>query len=161
MGEYAAAGDLDASGMRIAIVAARFNDHVTKLLLDGALEVLGAHGVPAAAVPVSWVPGAFELPLTAQALASSGECDAVVCVGCVIRGETPHFDYVAGACASGLARVALDTGIPVAFGVLTTDDLGQALARAGGVVGNKGAEAATTAIEMVALLRTLRASEAG
>jgi 6,7-dimethyl-8-ribityllumazine synthase len=106
-------------------------------------------------VAVVWVPGAFEIPLAAKQLAESGELDAVICVGAVIRGDTPHFDYVAGECASGISRVALDTGIPVAFGVLTTDDLDQALARAGGTEGNKGAESAATAVEMVDLLRRL------
>jgi 6,7-dimethyl-8-ribityllumazine synthase len=159
MGEYVEhEGALDASGMRLAIVAGRFNDHVTKHLLDGAQEVLDDLG--AGAVPVHWVPGAFEIPLVAQRLAASGTFDAVICLGAVIRGDTPHFDYVAGECAAGLARVALDTGVPCTFGVLTTDDLDQAMARAGGVAGNKGAEAARTAVEMVSLLRRLGAGEA-
>ena len=105
--------------------------------------------------PVFRVPGAFELPLVAKRLAESGRWDAVICLGAVIRGDTPHFEYVAGECAAGLTRVALDTGVPVVFGVLTTDDLDQALARAGGAEGNKGAEAAATALETAALLRTL------
>jgi 6,7-dimethyl-8-ribityllumazine synthase len=148
-------GKLDASGMRLAIVAARFNGDVTKLLLEGALDELADRGVEPDGVQVAWVPGAFEIPLAAKHLADSGELDAVICVGAVIRGDTPHFDYVAGECAAGISRVALDTGIPVALGVLTTDDLDQALARAGGAEGNKGAEAAATAMEMVALLRKL------
>jgi 6,7-dimethyl-8-ribityllumazine synthase len=148
-------GRLDASGMRIAIVAGRFNGDVTKLLLDGALHELAGNGLEPDAVPVVWVPGAFEIPLVAKRLAESGEVDAVICLGAVIRGETPHFDFVAGECASGISRVALDTGVPVAFGVLTTDDLDQALARAGGAEGNKGAESAATAVEMVDLLRQL------
>jgi 6,7-dimethyl-8-ribityllumazine synthase len=148
-------GKLDASGMRLAIVAARFNGDVTKLMLEGALDELADRGVEPDGVQVAWVPGAFEIPLAAKHLADSGELDAVICVGAVIRGDTPHFDYVAGECAAGISRVALDTGIPVAFGVLTTDDLDQALARAGGAEGNKGAEAAATAVEMVALLRKL------
>jgi 6,7-dimethyl-8-ribityllumazine synthase len=148
-------GKLDASDMRVAIVAARFNGDVTNLLLEGARDELGHHGLDAAAVPVVWVPGAFEIPLTAKRLAESGELDAVICLGAVIRGDTLHFDYVAGECASGIARVALDTGVPVAFGVLTTDDLDQALARAGGAEGNKGAESAATAVEMVDLFRQL------
>jgi 6,7-dimethyl-8-ribityllumazine synthase len=106
-------------------------------------------------VPVVWVPGAFEIPLAAKRLAESGEHDAVVCLGAVIRGDTPHFEYVAGECAAGISRVALDTGVPISFGVLTTEDLDQALARAGGAEGNKGAEAAATAVEMVDLLRQL------
>jgi 6,7-dimethyl-8-ribityllumazine synthase len=148
-------GKLDASGMRLAVVAARFNGDVTKLLLDGALCELADRGLEPDSVQVAWVPGAFEIPLAAKRLAESGELDAVICVGAVIRGDTPHFDYVAGECAAGVSTVGLDTGIPVAFGVLTTDDLDQALARAGGAEGNKGAEAAATAVEMVDLLRKL------
>jgi 6,7-dimethyl-8-ribityllumazine synthase len=162
VGNYAEyEGALDATGMRIALVAGRFNDHVTKPLLDGALAVLGDLG--AGDVPVHWVPGAFEIPLVAQRLAASGSFDAVICLGAVIRGDTPHFDYVAGECARGVARVALDTGVPCIFGVLTTDDLDQALARCGGAAGHtggnppghKGEEAARTAVEMVDLLRKL------
>lgn len=148
-------GKLDASGMRLAVVAARFNGDVTKLLLAGALDELHDRGLDPERVAVVWVPGAFEIPLVAKQLAESGELDGVICVGAVIRGDTPHFDYVAGECASGISRVALDTGIPVAFGVLTTDDVDQALARAGGTEGNKGAESAATAVEMVDLLRRL------
>jgi 6,7-dimethyl-8-ribityllumazine synthase len=148
-------GKLDASGMRLAVVASRFNDDVTKLLLDGALHALGNHGVEPDSMPVVWVPGAFEMPLAVKRLAESGEFDALICVGAVIRGDTPHFEYVAGECASGISRIALDTGVPIAFGVVTTDDRAQALARAGGAEGNKGAEAAATAVEMADLLRQL------
>jgi 6,7-dimethyl-8-ribityllumazine synthase len=148
-------GKLDASGMRLTIVAGRFNGDVTKLLLAGALDQLRELGLEPESVPVIWVPGAFEIPLTAKRLADTGEVDGVICLGAVIRGDTPHFEYVAGECASGISRVALDTGVPVAFGVLTTDDLDQALARAGGTEGNKGAESAATAVEMVDLLRQL------
>lgn len=156
MGEYkASAAALDGSGMRLAVVAGRFNDHVTEPLLEGALAWLDDHGVPRAAVPVYWVPGAFEIPLVAKRLAESGEIDAVICLGAVIRGGTPHFEYVAGECAAGVSRAALDTGVPCAFGVLTTDDLEQAQARAGGAEGNKGQEAAATAVEMVELLRAV------
>ncbi len=156
MGEYAPPADpVDASDMRLAIIAGRFNDHVTAPLLDGALTTLEAHGLDRANVPVYWVPGAFEIPLLAKRLACSGTVAAVICLGAVIRGDTAHFDYVAGPCAAGIAQAALDSGVPVAFGVLTTDDDQQALDRAGGPVGNKGAEAATTALEMVALLRTI------
>jgi 6,7-dimethyl-8-ribityllumazine synthase len=156
MGDYTEyEGNLDAGGMRVAIVASRFNDDVTKLLLDGALHRLADMGLDPDSVPVVWVPGAFEIPLVAKRLAESRERDAVICVGAVIRGDTPHFDYVAGECAAGISRVALDTGVPVTFGVLTTDDRDQAYARAGGAEGNKGAEAAATAIEMVDLLRQL------
>ena len=156
MGSYSQyQGKLDASGMRLAIVVSRFNEDVSKLLLEGALDALGEHGLDAGDVRVAWVPGAFELPLVAKRLAASGEVDGVICVGAVIRGGTPHFDYVAGECAAGVSRAALDTGVPVAFGVLTTDDRDQALDRAGGREGNKGAEAALTAVEMVDLLRQL------
>ena len=159
MGEYAPPPEpVDASGMRIAVVAGRFNAQVTQPLLDGALSTLAEHGLDPDSVPVCWVPGAFELPLTAKRLAASGTVDAVICLGAVIRGDTAHFEYVAGPCASGIAQAALDTGVPIAFGVLTTNDEEQALARAGGAAGNKGAEAAATAVEMVALLRSLPAA---
>ena len=141
--------------MRVAIVAGRFNEHVTKPLLAGAQAELAGHGLDPATVPVVWVPGAFEIPLAAKRLAASGTVDGVICVGAVIQGETSHFEYVAGPCAAGIAQAALDTGVPVAFGVLTTRDERQALDRAGGPAGNKGAEAARTALEMVALLRAL------
>lgn len=155
MGEYSAGESFDARGLRVATVVARFNDHVTRLLAEGAAATLAAHGVPDEDAPVYWVPGAFELPVVAKRLAESGTVDAVVCLGAVIRGDTPHFDYVAGESAAGLSRVALDTGVPVVFGVLTTDDLAQALDRCGGSEGHKGAEAAATALETAALLRTL------
>ena len=163
MGQYTEyEGALDATGMRIAVVAGRFNDHITTPLLDGTLATLRDAGLDD--VPVHWVPGAFEIPLVAQRLATSGTCDAVICLGAVIRGDTPHFDYVAGECAAGIARVSLDTGVPVVFGVLTTDDLEQALARCGGpacngISCNKGVESAVTAIEMVSLLRQLPTRE--
>lgn len=148
-------GKLDAAGMRLAIVAGRFNDDVTKLLLEGARYELADRGLEPDLVQVVWVPGAFEIPMAAKRLAESGEHDAVICLGAVIRGDTPHFEYVADACASGISRVALDTGVPIAFGVLTTDDREQAFARTGRAEGNKGAEAAATAVEMVDLLRQL------
>jgi 6,7-dimethyl-8-ribityllumazine synthase len=157
MGTYEQADAVDARGVRVATVVARFNQHVTSLLEAGAIETLSEHGVVGDDAPVFRVPGAFELPVVAKRLAESGQWDAVVCLGAVIRGDTPHFDYVAGECAAGLNRVALDTGVPIVFGVLTTDDLEQALARAGGAEGNKGAEAATTALETAALLRSLPA----
>ena len=163
MGEYTEyEGALDATGMRIAVVAGRFNDHITTPLLDGALATLSKAGLDD--VPVHWVPGAFEIPLVAQRLATTGACDAVICLGAVIRGDTPHFDYVAGECAAGIMRVSLDTGVPIVFGVLTVDDLDQALARCGlpseaGAVGNKGEESAATAVEMVNLLRQLPTRE--
>lgn len=156
MGTYTAhEGGLDASGMRFGVVAGRFNRHVTDRLLEGVEKALRDNGVPGDAVTVAWVPGAFEIPLVAQRLAASGTVDAVICVGAVIRGDTAHFEYVAGPCASGVSRVALDTGIPVVFGVLTTENLEQAIDRTGGREGHKGEEAALTAIEMVSLLRQM------
>ena len=139
----------DASPYRFAVVASEFHRDVTSRLLDGALECLSKHG--ASDVLVRWVPGAFELPLAAQLIAEHGDADAVVAVGCVIRGETPHFDYVCGAAANGLMQASLATSVPMAFGVLTTDTQAQADARAGGAVGNKGWDAALTAIQMAIL----------
>ena len=154
MGEYAATeGDLDATGMRFAIVVARFNQDITEELLEGAERVLQKQG--AADVKVVWVPGAFEAPLVAKRFAGSGTVDAVICLGAVIRGETAHFEYVAGETAAGITRAALDTGVPVIFGVLTVDDRDQARDRLGGKEGHKGEEAALTAIEMASLLRGL------
>ena len=153
MGEYAAPEDLDATGMRFAIVVARFNREITEELCNGAENALRKHD--AANVDIVWVPGAYELPLVAKRLASSGTVDAVICIGAVIRGETAHFEYVAGEAAAGITRAALDTGVPVIFGVLTVDNRQQALDRIGGKEGHKGEEAALTAIEMVALLRAL------
>jgi 6,7-dimethyl-8-ribityllumazine synthase len=154
MGEYSRyEGELDATGMRFAIIASRFNSDVTEPLCAGAEKTLRDHG--AADVHVAWVPGAFELPLVAKKFAESGAVDAVVCIGAVIRGETAHFEYVAGECAAGVTRASLDTGIPVAFGVLTVEDRDQANERVGGAEGHKGEEAAATAIEMVSLLRNL------
>ena len=142
-------------GMRIAVVTARFNEAITGALLDGARKGLVAAGVDPTSVTEAWVPGAFELPLAAQRLASSGEVDAVVCLGAVIRGDTDHYTHVATQCAAGLQRVQLDTGVPVVFGVLTTDTVADAEERAGGRHGNKGTEAAATAVEMADLLRQL------
>jgi 6,7-dimethyl-8-ribityllumazine synthase len=155
MGEYAAhEGGLDATGMRFGIAVARFNRDVTEKLLEGADATLRKHD--AASVRVAWVPGAFELPLVAKRWAASGALDAVICLGAVIRGETAHFEFVAGEAAAGIARAALDTGIPVIFGVLTVDNREQAFDRLGGREGHKGEEAALTAIEMVSLLRALQ-----
>lgn len=142
-------------GLRVAIVVSRFNEVVTEQLLAGALEGLLAHGVESESVCVAHVTGAFELPLVAQHLASSGDHDAIVCLGAVIRGDTDHHLHVGGRCAAGLARVQLDTGIPTLFGVLTTDTLEQAMARAGGPLGNRGFDAAVAAIETADLLRQL------
>ena len=148
-------GQLRGDGLRIAIAASRFNDFITERLLAGASDGLLRHGVDEGSITVAWAPGAFELPLVAQRLASSGEYDAVICIGAVIRGATGHYEHVAGQCAAGIERVQLDTGVPVIFGVLTCDTLEQAINRAGGKAGNKGFEAAVTAVEMVNLLRRL------
>ncbi|HYE94999.1 MAG TPA: 6,7-dimethyl-8-ribityllumazine synthase [Rubricoccaceae bacterium] len=149
-------GTLVAPGdVRFAVVASRFNELVTQRLLDGALDALARHGVADDRVTVAWCPGAFEIPVVAKALAASGGYDAVICLGAVIRGATAHFDHVAGGVASGVQRAALDTGVPVLFGVLTVDTIEQALERAGTKAGNKGAEAAIGALEMVSLLRQL------
>ena len=150
----------DGSGRRIAVVAARFNEMITGKLVEGALAGLAKHGVDADAVDVAWVPGAFEIPLVASRMARSGRYAAVVCLGAVIRGDTAHFDLVANESARGIAQVALDTGVPVIFEVLATDDLAQAEARAGGAHGNKGWEAAEAALEMAWLLDRLPAAGA-
>lgn len=148
-------GDFSATTARFAIVVARFNGFIVENLLVGALDTLKRHGVNDNNVTVVRVPGAFELPLVARTLAERGESQAIIALGAVIRGDTAHFDFVAGQCASGLATVARETGVPVAFGVLTTDTIEQAIDRAGTKSGNKGADAAMTALEMVSLLRNL------
>jgi 6,7-dimethyl-8-ribityllumazine synthase len=142
-------------GLRIAVVVSRFNNIVTERLLGGALAALREHGVAESSVEVVEVPGAFELPLPAKLMADSGQFDAIVCLGAVVRGETPHFEYISAAVVAELNRVMVDHGIPVSLGVLTTNDIEQALERAGGKHGNKGAEAVVTAIEMANLRRTL------
>lgn len=141
-------------GLRIVVLCARFNDLVTGLMLDGVLERLDVLGVDSGDVTVDWVPGAYELPLAAQAHAKAGRVDAVIALGCVIRGDTPHFDFVAKAATDGLLRVSLDTGLPVVFGVLTTENLEQAIERADPTRANKGGEAADTAVEMACLVRS-------
>jgi 6,7-dimethyl-8-ribityllumazine synthase len=141
-------------GMRIGVACSRFNGGITVRLLDGAIGALEECGVDRADVDVAWAPGAFELPLVARAFAAAG-VDAVVCLGAVIRGETGHYDFVAGQCAAGIQRVALDTGVPVAFGVLTTDTVDQALARSTPGAANKGREAAHTAVAMSRLVRSI------
>ena len=153
MGEKGGIPDLDGSELNIAIVASRFNEDVTKRLLRGAQQALNEHGVEEP--DVFWVPGSLELPVTALALAEKGAHDAIVCLGAVIRGETFHFEVVAMQSAAGLMQVQLDTGVPIAFGVLTTEDRDQALARSG-PKNNKGAEAAEVAIEMANLLREIQ-----
>ncbi len=152
-------GRLRGDGLRVAVVTSRFNDLVTDRLHAGCIDGLVRHGVDPASITDVSVPGALELPLAAQRLAASGDVDAVVCIGAVIRGSTDHHIHVGGQCAAGVARVQRDTGVPVVFGVLTTDDVGAALERAGGKMGNKGYEAAATAIEMADLLRQLPKSD--
>ena len=149
------AGRLDGSGMRMAMVCSRFNDLITERLLSGATDAMVRHGVDEGSITVAWAPGAFELPLVARQLALSGEFDAVICLGAVIRGETGHYDQVANNAASGVARASLETGVPIVFGILTTETIEQAVERAGTKAGNKGIESAVTAIEMVDLLRQL------
>ena len=148
-------GKLTGKGLRFALVVGRFNEFISTRLLEGALDNLRRHETAEDDIDVAWVPGAFEMPLVAQKLAGSGRYDAVVCLGAVIRGGTPHFDYVASEVAKGIAKVGLDTGVPVVFGVLTTDSVEQAVERAGTKAGNKGWAAATTALEMANLLRVL------
>jgi 6,7-dimethyl-8-ribityllumazine synthase len=147
-------GDLDGSGLHVGLVAARFNEVVVERLVRGATDCLRRHGVHDDAVELAWTPGAWEIPVTARRFAASGRVDAVVALGCVVRGQTPHFDYVA-AQAAEVGRVAADTGVPVTFGVLTTETFEQAVDRAGGKLGNKGWDAALAAIEMASLLRRI------
>ena len=156
-GDRAFTGSVDGAGVRVAVICARFNDLITLRLLDGALGGLERHGVRDEDVTVAWVPGAFEIPLAAKQCAASGAFDAVICLGAVIRGDTAHFEYVAGPCAEGIQRAALDTGIPIVFGVLTTENLDQALSRSDLEGDDKGDEGARTALEMVDLLRRLPA----
>ncbi len=147
---------LDGTGLRVGLVAGRFNDFVSTNLVEGARARLVAMGVADDDVDLAWVAGAFEVPLAARAMAESGRYDAVVCLGAVIRGETPHFDYVAGEAASGIMRTGHDTGVPVVFGVLTTDTVEQAMERADVDRGDKGADCADAAVEMARLLAALR-----
>ena len=149
------AGQLTGSDHRYAIVVARFNEFITGKLLDGCLDTLGRHGVPQDNIDLVWVPGAFEIPLVSEKLANKAEYDAVICLGAVIRGATPHFDYVSAEAAKGIAQVGLKTGKPVIFGVLTTDTIEQAIERAGTKADNKGADAALTALETVNLLKEI------
>jgi len=153
-------GSFEARGRRVAIAASRFNEVVVDKLVQGATDCLGRHGIAQEDLDVVWVPGAFELPLAASGLARSGLYDAVICLGAVIRGETAHFEHVGGQAAAGIQRVALDTGVPVIFGVLTTETFEQAVDRAGGKHGNKGWDAAMAAMEMADLLGSLPKGEA-
>ncbi len=148
-------GKLTAQNMRIGIVASRFNEFITSRLLGGALDGLKRRGVSEEEVQVAWVPGAFEIPLIASKMAKSGRYDAVICLGAVIRGSTSHYDYVCNEVSKGIAAVSLETGVPVLFGVLTTENIEQAIERAGSKAGNKGSECAEGAVEMVNLIREL------
>ncbi len=148
-------GNLSAKGLKTAVVVSRFNDFIGERLLDGAVDTLLRSGAADSDIEVVKVPGSFEMPVVAKTLARSGNYDAIICVGCVIRGSTPHFDYVAGEAAKGIAKVALDYECPVSFGVITADNLEQAIERAGTKSGNKGRDAALTAIEMANLIKTL------
>lgn len=148
-------GKLLAEGQRVGIVAARFNEFITSKLLGGAVDSFLRHGGDDNNIDVAWVPGAFEVPLVAKKMAESGRYDAVVCLGAVIRGATPHFDMVANEATKGIANVSLQTGVPVIFGILTTDSIEQAVERAGTKAGNKGFDAMTTAVEMVNLLKNI------
>ncbi|MBN2644754.1 MAG: 6,7-dimethyl-8-ribityllumazine synthase [Desulfuromonadaceae bacterium] len=149
------AGQLDASGQKFAIVVSRFNSFICERLLEGAIDAIVRHGGNEEQIDVVRVPGAFEIPLVTKKLAQSSRYDAIICLGAVIRGATPHFDYVSAEVSKGIASVSLDTSVPVAFGVLTTDTIEQAVERAGTKAGNKGFEAAMTAIEMVNLFRNI------
>jgi 6,7-dimethyl-8-ribityllumazine synthase len=149
-------GNLTAKGYAFGIVASRFNDFITARLLDGALDALRRHGADEDRITVARVPGSFEIPLVAKRMAASRQYDAVICLGTVIRGATPHFEYIAGEVAKGVAMAGLETGVPIVFGVLTTDSIEQAVERAGTKAGNKGFDAACAAIEMANLLRELK-----
>lgn len=148
-------GGYDGRNLKVAIVAGRFNETIVKQLVEGALDCFRRHSVAPSDISVVWVPGAFEIPAAAKRLAQSGELDAIVCLGAVIRGETAHFDYVAGHASNGIGTVALETGVPITNGVLTTENVAQAADRAGGKMGNKGFEAALAALEMTNLFAAL------
>jgi 6,7-dimethyl-8-ribityllumazine synthase len=149
-------GHLSAAGRSFGAVVSRFNDFIVRKLLDGALDAIARHGSDPGSVDVVWVPGSYEIPVAAKQLALSGRYDAIICLGAIIRGATAHFDYVAGQAASGISSVALETNVPVIFGVITTETTEQAIERAGTKLGNKGFEAATTAIEMADLMTRIR-----
>jgi len=148
-------GKLNAQGKRFALVVSRFNDLVTTRLLDGALDCLQRHGAVDEDIEVAWVPGAFELPIVAQKMAQTGRFDVVTCLGCIVRSDTPHFDYVAGESSKGIARVGLDTGVPITFGVITADTVDQAVQRAGIKSGNRGWDAGMNAVEMASLMAAI------
>lgn len=148
-------GDMNGRGLRVAVVVARFNEVITRQLLTGALETLTRHGVRDEDIFVAWVPGSFELPVVAKTLAKTGKYDSIICLGAVIRGETGHYEMVAGQAASGTSAVAMETGIPTIFGILTTEDMEQAINRAGGKSGNVGSTSASAAIETARLIQAI------
>ena len=148
--------DINGQGLRVGVVVARFNDFVTRQLLTGALETLARHGVRDEDVSVAWVPGSFELPVVAKTMAQTGRYDSVICLGAVIRGETDHYDMVAGQAAAGIAAVGRETGVPAIFGVLTADNMDQAINRAGGKSGNIGSNAAAAAVETARLVQSIQ-----
>ncbi len=148
-------GKLIGTGLKVAIVVSRFNEFVTSKLLAGAQDALVRHGVSDNAIEIAWVPGSFEIPFAAQRLAAAKKFDAVICLGAVIRGQTPHWEFIAGEVAKGIAKISMDTGVPTVFGVLTTDTLEQAIERAGAKSGNKGVDAAMSAIEMANLFKEI------
>ena len=154
-------GQLRGEGKRIGIVVSRFNDLITRPLLAGAQDCLERHGVASEAIEAVWVPGAWEIPVAVRALATAGRFDALIALGAVIRGATPHFDFVSSGMASGIASISADTGVPVAFGVLTTDSIEQAIERAGTKAGNKGWDAALAALEMATVLQEIRGGRPG
>ena len=149
-------GEMDGGGLRVGVVVARFNDFVTRQLLNGAVETLKRFGVRDEDISVAWVPGSFELPVVAKTLAQTGRYDSVICLGAVIRGETDHYDMVAGQSSGGIASVGLETGVPTIFGVLTADNMDQAINRAGGKSGNIGSNAAVAAIETARLIQAIK-----
>ncbi|UCH43624.1 MAG: 6,7-dimethyl-8-ribityllumazine synthase [Dehalococcoidales bacterium] len=148
-------GILLGKGLKFGIVVSRFNEFITKKLLDGAQDALLRHGVGEGDIDIAWVPGAFEIPLVAKSMAQSKKYDAVICLGAVVRGNTPHFEYIAAEVTKGIAKVGLDTGLPVSYGIITADNLEQSIERAGTKAGNKGFDAAVDAIEMVNLLKEI------
>lgn len=154
-------GALNARGMRIGIVVSRWNEFITRPMLDGALEMLHRLGAEDDKISIAWVPGSVELPITVQAMAKNGKYNAIVALGCIIRGATDHHEHVAASAVTGITRVMLDTGVPIGFGVLTVDSIEQAIERAGSKAGNKGSEAAQTAVEMANLLHELHDEGAG
>ncbi|MGB9665088.1 MAG: 6,7-dimethyl-8-ribityllumazine synthase [Ignavibacteria bacterium] len=152
-------GSLDGKDLKFSIIVSRFNNFITEKLLDGAIDCLLRHNVNQEDIEVFWVPGAFEIPSMAKKISNMKKTDAIICLGCVIRGETPHFDYIAAEVSKGVAQVSLESGMPVIFGVLTTDTIEQAIERAGTKAGNKGFDAALTAIEMANLFKTFESNK--